>query len=89
MNFTPSTPYRGWIAFVGALMRSLDGGEILTADSMGSLVLNGPAISETYFPTVYLYEGEFELVPKPGTWAPMIGCLTVLVFWQRRKKRLS
>ena len=26
------------------------------------------------------------VVPEPGTWALMLGGLTALVFWQRRKR---
>ena len=32
---------------------------------------------------------EVEVVPEPGTWALMTGGLALLVFWQRRKSRLS
>ena len=34
---------------------------------------------------LYLYNGDLEVVPEPGTWALMIGGLGVLLLWQRRK----
>jgi hypothetical protein len=39
---------------------------------------------------LYLYNGDLEVVPEPGTWAMMIGGLALLVFiQQRRKNKLS
>jgi len=37
-------------------------------------------------PTLYLFNGNLEVVPEPGTWALMIGGLALLVFIQHRRK---
>ena len=65
-----------------------------------SLVLTGNAA--TYYGAnsyLFLYQSgsgvnavdaiEVEVVPEPSTWAMMLGGLAVLVFWQRRKSKLS
>ena len=66
---------------------TLPGGGLLTTGSVGSMVLNGTAISETYFPLLYLYNGELELVPEPSTWAMMLGGLALLVLIQHRRRQ--
>ena len=38
---------------------------------------------------LYLYNGDLEVVPEPGTWALMIGGLALLVMIQRRKGKQS
>ena len=65
----------------------MPGGGLLTTGSVGSMVLNGTAISETYFPLLYLYNGELELVPEPSTWAMMLGGLALLVLIQHRRRQ--
>jgi len=41
-------------------------------------------------PQLYLYDGDLEVVPEPGTWTLMLGGLALLVFiQQRRKSKLS
>jgi fibronectin-binding autotransporter adhesin len=54
-----------------------------------NLTVNGTAATENYGTRLYLYNGDLEVVPEPSTWAMMIGGLAVLVFWQRRKNKLS
>jgi hypothetical protein len=41
------------------------------------------------YPTnsLYLYDGNLEVVPEPSTWALMIGGLALLVVWQRRRNK--
>jgi len=36
---------------------------------------------------LYLYNGDLEVVPEPGTWALMLSGMAALVFHQRRKRR--
>ncbi len=36
---------------------------------------------------LYLYNGDLEVIPEPGTWALMLGGLAALVFWQRRRNK--
>ncbi|HEY0256563.1 MAG TPA: autotransporter-associated beta strand repeat-containing protein [Candidatus Methylacidiphilales bacterium] len=38
---------------------------------------------------LYLYNGDLEVVPEPGTWALMLGGLALLVIIQRRKNQAS
>ena len=38
-----------------------------------------------YAPVLYLYNGDLEVVPEPGTWALMIGGLALLIVIQRRR----
>jgi fibronectin-binding autotransporter adhesin len=40
-------------------------------------------------PQLYLYNGDLEVVPEPGTWALMIGGLALLIVIQRRKNMLG
>ena len=51
-----------------------------------NLSLNGTAVNETWYPNLYLNNGDLEMVPEPSTWAMMIGGLALLVFIQRRRK---
>jgi hypothetical protein len=37
-------------------------------------------------PELYLYNGDLEVVPEPGTWALMLGGLGMLVVIQRRRR---
>ncbi len=39
--------------------------------------------------TLYLNNGQLDVVPEPGTWALMIGGLALLIVIQRRKSKLS
>jgi hypothetical protein len=46
--------------------------------------------SQTYpAPTLYLYNGDLEVVPEPGTWALMLGGLALLVVIQRRRNKVD
>jgi fibronectin-binding autotransporter adhesin len=38
-------------------------------------------------PTLYLYNGDLEVVPEPGTWALILGGLALLVVIQRTRKK--
>jgi hypothetical protein len=38
---------------------------------------------------LYLFDGDLEVVPEPGTWALMIGGLALLAFWRHRSSRAS
>jgi fibronectin-binding autotransporter adhesin len=40
-------------------------------------------------PSLYLYNGELEVVPEPGTWALMIGGLALLIVIQRRRNKVG
>jgi hypothetical protein len=40
-------------------------------------------------PALYLYNGDLEVVPEPGTWAMMLGGLALLVFIQRRRSKMA
>ena len=72
---------------------------IITGITGGSLGLTfGSTIDNTYYGTnsyFVLYQNtgiddiEVEVVPEPSTWAMMIGGLSVLIFWQRRKNKLG
>jgi hypothetical protein len=37
-------------------------------------------------PELYLYNGDLEVVPEPGTWALMLGGLALLIVIQRRRR---
>jgi len=38
---------------------------------------------------LYLFNGDLEVVPEPGTWAMMLGGLALLLVIQRRKSKMS
>ena len=62
------------------------------AFNLGAYDINGNLISSTsnlQGLRLYLYNGDLEVVPEPGTWALMLGGLALLVFVQRRKARVS
>ena len=40
-------------------------------------------------PQLYLFNGDLEVVPEPGTWALMIGGLALLIMIQRRRNKLN
>jgi autotransporter-associated beta strand protein len=70
-----------------------------TMDNISAITINqfGPdgvtalVADSTVYPDarLYLYDGDLEVVPEPGTWALMIGGLAVLVFIQRRRNKQS
>ncbi len=45
------------------------------------------ASANYYGMKLYLYNGQLEVVPEPGTWALMVGGLGVLLFVQRRRRQ--
>jgi hypothetical protein len=47
----------------------------------------GTAAGEYYDTRLYLYNGDLEIVPEPGTWVMMFGGLAVLMFCQLRQYR--
>ncbi len=53
---------------------NINGTNITTSANYGGLQL-------------YLYNGDLEVVPEPGTWALMLGGLALLVFIQRRRNQ--
>jgi len=61
-----------------------------TAFALNATDINGVALT---YPLnnlqLYLYNGDLEIVPEPGTWALMIGGLALLLVVQRRKSKLS
>ena len=64
-------------------------GNILNGFVTTPLTLNGNTTGEYPATRLYLYNGELEVVPEPGTWAMMLGGFALLVFIQRRKSRQS
>jgi len=49
-----------------------------------------PLGSSSYVaPTLYLENGDLEVVPEPGTWALMLGGLALLIVIQRRRNKLD
>jgi hypothetical protein len=62
------------------------GNTILNTFSLSAQDINGGALTDPYNNLqLYLYNGDLEVVPEPGTWALMLGGLALLVFIQRRK----
>jgi hypothetical protein len=60
-----------------------------TAFNLGAYDINGNQIntaSNLQNLQLYLYNGDLEVVPEPGTWALMLGGLALLVLLQRRRK---
>ncbi len=57
-----------------------------TPISITQLGSNGDPLGNPYYDTsLYLFNGDLELVPEPGTWALMLGSLALLVIIQRRR----
>ncbi len=66
------------------------GNTVLNSLNLTMYDANGVDITATANYThlqLYLYNGQLEIVPEPGTWALMLAGLGVLVFWQRRKMK--
>jgi hypothetical protein len=55
----------------------------------GLFATSGTAFDENYGVRLYLYNGDLEVVPEPGTWALMLGGFALLVFIQRRRSKNS
>ena len=68
------------------------GNSILNTINITMYDVNGNAIgSSTNYQNLklYLYNGQLEVVPEPGTWALMLGGWVVLVLIQRRRSKVS
>ena len=64
-------------------------GNAYTAFNLVAYDINGNQIntsSNLENMRLYLYNGDLEVVPEPGTWALMLGGLALLVLVQRRRK---
>ena len=73
----------GFITGIG----TLDQGDFsISVYDINGMQINGPTNLGGL--NLYLYNGDLEVVPEPGTWALMIGGLALLVFIQRRKNKL-
>jgi autotransporter-associated beta strand protein len=70
------------------------GGTDINGNALNGFVTNltlttgtGTAAGEYYDTRLYLYNGDLEIVPEPGTWVMLLGGLIVLMFCQRRQYR--
>jgi hypothetical protein len=79
---------------VGVATSLFKPGSILNSDeytpiAINQVDLNGAPLSDNQIyaaPALYLYNGDLEMVPEPGTWALMLGGLALLVFIQPRRR---
>ena len=63
-----------------------------TPISIGQYGADGTALTGANIyaaPVLYLYNGDLEVVPEPGTWALMVGGLALLIVIQRRRSKQS
>jgi len=52
--------------------------------------INGGALGSPYNNLqLYLYDGDLEVIPEPGTWALLLGGLALLIFIQRRRNKMG
>jgi fibronectin-binding autotransporter adhesin len=86
----------GQYAGLSTFVNSQNQNQIVTTGSLGGLTLafgsGGAGYENSYLFLVNtggVDDIEVEVVPEPGTWALMLGGLTLLVVWQRRKSKLS
>ena len=71
---------------------STGSGNTYTAFNLNAVDISGNVIgSSTNLQNLrlYLYNGDLEVVPEPGTWVLMLGGLSVLIFLQRRRRGQS
>ena len=67
-------------------------GNAYTAFNLAAYDINGNQINTTSNLEglkLYLYNGDLEVVPEPGTWALMMGGLALLVTIQRRRNKMD
>jgi hypothetical protein len=67
-------------------------GNAYTAFTLSAYDINGDQINtgtNLQNLQLYLYNGDLEVVPEPGTWAMMLGGLALLVFIQRRRNKMG
>jgi autotransporter-associated beta strand protein len=63
------------------------GTQILNSFTLSAQDINGGNLAIPYNNLqLYLYEGNLEVIPEPGTWALMLGGLALLVLIQRRRR---
>jgi fibronectin-binding autotransporter adhesin len=70
--------YSGLVTSGGVIDGVVQNGWVLNLTLNGSATTSGPT-------GLYLFNGELEVVPEPGTWALMLGGLVFLVLLQRRR----
>jgi fibronectin-binding autotransporter adhesin len=84
---TDNNLYSGLMTSGGVVGGVLQNGYVTTPLTIGGTVPAGEnALVGFNADRLYLYNGQLEVVPEPGTWALMLGGLTLLVFVQRRRK---
>jgi fibronectin-binding autotransporter adhesin len=98
LQLTSSTPYLLIQAGGGDALSDNDlySGLTTSGGYIGTQLQNGwvtdltvTGLNGVNYPTnsLYLYDGNLEVVPEPSTWALMIGGLALLVVWQRRRNK--
>ncbi len=98
-SYTLITDDSAFTAANGLTLKEENGLEVIVGglsinDSalFGSSAGNVDGLSSGFYNGSFLYVNgnqiDVEVVPEPGTWALMLGGLTLLIFWQRRRSRL-
>jgi fibronectin-binding autotransporter adhesin len=85
LNGVLSVNGNGYVVGVGSSTSSYNSSAFnIQVTALGSAIpINSPTNYQNL--QLYLYNGDLEVVPEPGTWALMLGGLAFLVFVQRRR----
>ncbi len=76
----------GYVLGVGTSSADYTAFTLQVTDANGNVISNTANYGGLQ---LYLYNGDLEVVPEPGTWALMLGGLSLLVLIQRRKNKVD
>ena len=86
IHASSNAAYTGLITTGGTMVVTINGTDYVVPANGFVENLTVQTEGGFYYATrIYLYNGNLEVVPEPGTWALMIGGLALLIFLQRRR----